>query len=164
VLEASGAWLLAVLAMCGGIGWLYLLRDSSALAAGPHLRGALPLEELADRGAQPLLRMLVAWLPAGFAAGLALTLGTRMHAASVAIASGVLAFAILFATTAASEAVIHNERLSAHLGPALARSGLWGAVAFVIIGSLLAAAAAAARRARRPAASSSAGRASSSAA
>src|SRR5439155_15383489 len=68
---AGGAlgWFLAVLAIVGGVGWLYLIRDVHVLAHGPKVSGALPLEELASKGSQPLLRMAVAWLPAGFAGG-----------------------------------------------------------------------------------------------
>jgi hypothetical protein len=141
-------------AICAGIGWLYLLRDSAVLAAGPQLHAALPLEELASRDAQPLLRMAVAWLPAGFAAGLALGLASRRpHAGWIAVACGALTFTILFLTTAASEAVSQNERLAAYLGPALHRSGLWGAVALAVIGSLPAVVVAGRRPRRRAAAS-----------
>jgi hypothetical protein len=148
------AWLVAVVAVGAGLGWLYLLRDSSLLAVGPKLRGALPLEELASRDAQPLLTMAVAWLPAGFAAGLALALAVRRpHAGWIAVACGALAFAILFSTTAGSEAVSQNERLAVHVGPALQRPGLWAAVVLTVIGSLPAAAVAA-RRPRRPRAAS----------
>lgn len=104
------------------------------------MTGALPLEELAQRASQPLLRMAVAWLPAGFAAGLALALATRLRAAVIAASTGLVALLILFSTTAASEAVSHNETFAEHVRSALSRSGLWTAVAFVVIGSILAAA------------------------
>jgi TRAP-type C4-dicarboxylate transport system permease small subunit len=104
--------------------------------------GALPLEELAARGSQPLLRMAVAWLPAGFAAGLALALATRLRTAAVALSTGVLALLILGSTTVASEAVSHNETFVDNIKPALHRSGLWTAIAFAVIGSILAVAAA----------------------
>src|SRR5206468_5174006 len=44
---AGGAlgWLLALLAVAGGVGWLYLIRDVHLLAHGPSVSGALPLEE-----------------------------------------------------------------------------------------------------------------------
>src|SRR5689334_7695184 len=82
MLRAAGGalgWLLALLAVVGGVGWLYLIRDVHLLDVGPSVSGALPLEELAKRGAQPLLRMLVAWLPAGLAAGFAVALATRLR-------------------------------------------------------------------------------------
>ena len=141
-------WIIVVVAVCAGVGWLYLLRDTRALASGPVMAGALPLEELAGTGGQPLLRMAVAWLPAGFSAGLALALCTRMRSTFVALSSGAVAFVLLFASTAVSEAVSRNERVSAHLGPALDRTALWTATALVIIGALLAVVPARARKAR----------------
>jgi hypothetical protein len=131
-----------VVAICAGVGWLYLLRDVGALALGPKLSGALPLEELASRGAQPLLRMIVAWLPAGLAIGIALALCTRLRTAAVGASAGLLALVVLGSTTAASEAVSRNERLSEHVWPALSRSGVWAAVALVVMGSILGAVAA----------------------
>jgi hypothetical protein len=147
--ELSLGWLLAVVAVCAGLGWLYLLRSTQVLSVGPHMQAALPLEELANHGSQPLLRMAVAWIPAGFAAGLALALTTRLRAGSVAAATGLLSFAMLYLSTASSEAVSRNERFSQHLGPALGKSGLWAAVALVVIGSLLAVLALTGGRARR---------------
>jgi hypothetical protein len=141
VLRAAGGalgWFLAVVAIVAGVGWLYLIRDVHLLAIGPKVTGALPLEELAARGSQPLGRMAIAWLPAGFAAGLALALSTRLRPAAVAVASGLLALVILGATTAASEAVSRSESFTEHVGPALRRSGLWTAVAFTVIGTIVA--------------------------
>src|SRR2546421_923768 len=69
---AVGAWLAAVCAVVAGVGWLYLLNRAHAIDLGPNAKGALPLEELARRGAQPVGRMAVAWVPAGVAATLAL--------------------------------------------------------------------------------------------
>jgi hypothetical protein len=104
--------------------------------------GALPLEELAKRGAQPLLRMLVAWLPAGLAAGFAVALATRLRAVLIGAAIGVLAFLILAASTIGSLSVAHNETFAENVSPGLARSGLWTAVAIVVIGAILGAVAA----------------------
>lgn len=139
--------MLAGLAIVAGVGWLYLIRDVHLLAHGPVVSGALPLEELASKGSQPLGRMLVAWLPTGFAAGVALLLTTRMRPAAVVLASGLLALVILGSTTAASEAVSRSEPLADHVSPALHQSGLWTAVCLTAIGSILAVAAA--RPARR---------------
>jgi hypothetical protein len=147
----------AVVAVVAGVGWLYLLRDEGALDVGPRLAGALPLEELAGQGAQPLLRMAVAWLPAGFAMGAALALGTRLRAVWVAISTAVLAFLILGSTTTASEAVSRNELFVDHLRSSLTRPGLWAAIGFAVIGSLLAVAARGRARGGRAAAASEAG-------
>jgi hypothetical protein len=148
-------WALAVAAIVAGVGWLYLIRRVHLLGHGPLVAGALPLEELANKGSQPLLRMVVAWVPAGFAAGLALVLATRMRTVAVALSSGVLALLILGTTTAASEAVSRSEPFADHIGPALQRSGLWTAVGLTVIGSILAVVAAGARPRRRAAESSS---------
>ena len=135
-------WLAVLLALCGGVGWLYLVRDSTLLDAGPQLRGALPLEELAHQGAQPLARMAAAWLPAGFVAGLALALAAnRRRPWLTVLGPTLLGFVLLFASTAGSEAVSRNQALTAHLVPALRRPGLWVALAFIAIGALLALAA-----------------------
>jgi hypothetical protein len=131
-----------VVALCAGVGWLYLLRDVGVLAVGPKLSGALPLEELASRGAQPLLRMIVAWLPTGVAIGIALGICTRVRVGVVAISAGVLSLVVLGSTTAASEAVSRNERFSEHVWPALSQSGVWAAVVLVVTGSILGAVAA----------------------
>ena len=128
----------ALLALCGGIGWLYLLRHTTTLDAGPKLRGALPLEELAGEGAQPLLRMAVAWLPAGFVAGLALSLTVKRRWLIV-LTTSLLAFVLIFSTTAGSEAASHNLRFVAHLVPTLQHPGVWVAVGLIAIGALLAA-------------------------
>ena len=129
------------------------------LALGPSVSGALPLEELAKHGSQPLLRMAVAWIPAGFAAGYALALATRLRGVLIAASVGVLSLVILFLTTAASEALAHNEKFADHIGSALHRSGLWTAVVLAVIGSILAVAAARTGR-RDRSAGSSGGRAS----
>lgn len=157
VARAALGWLLAVVAIVAGVGWLYLIRRVHLLGHGPAVSGALPLEELARKGSQPLLRMVVAWLPAGFAAGLALLLTTRLRAAWVAASCGLLALLILGSTTAASEAVSTSERFGAHVAPALHQSGVWTAVALVVIGATLAATAAGLRPRGRGAGSSEVG-------
>jgi hypothetical protein len=156
VSAAVAGWVVAVVAVCAGVGWLYLLRDSAVLDAGPYVKGALPLEELASAGAQPLLRMALAWLPAGIAAGVALGVLTRMRPAWVGVACTALGFVILGVTTTGSEALIHNERVSNHIGGALGRPGLWTAVALIAVGSFVGALLARGRRPR--AASAVAGR------
>src|SRR2546429_6163920 len=62
---AVGAWLAAVCAVVAGVGWLYLLNRAHAIDLGPDAKGALPLEELARRGAQPVGRMGIPWVPSG---------------------------------------------------------------------------------------------------
>ena len=66
-LAAAAGLLLALLALAGGVGWLYALYRGGQLALGPRVPDALPLEALAGHAGQPLLRFAVAWLTAGAA-------------------------------------------------------------------------------------------------
>jgi hypothetical protein len=153
-LRATVAWLLVVLSVAAGLGWLYLLSKLHAFDFGPRQSGALPLEELASQGSQPLGRMVVAWLPAGAAATLALTWVARVSTAWAPVGVALVAAPTLYLTTAGSEALTHNEPFGDHLGPALEQSGLWSALVLIVLGSLLAAAAArVGRRGRGTAAS-----------
>lgn len=83
---------LAVVAVLAGtaaaVGWLYLLRDAGALRSGPALRDALALDRLAGRDAQPLLRVLVAFVPAGLFVGLALRALTPLGRTARALIAG----------------------------------------------------------------------------
>src|SRR5438132_549693 len=108
----SLGWLVAVVAIAAGIGWLYVLEKAHVLGFGPRMSGALPLEELASRGAQPLVRMALAWLPAGVAATAALAWIARVRAELLPIAVVVTGAVILFPMTAALEALTRNERFS----------------------------------------------------
>src|SRR3954452_18191429 len=67
---ALGAIVAIVVAMVDGTGWLYLLRHTSALAAGTRFPGLLPLQQFAGGRAQPLPRLASAWLRAGSAVGM----------------------------------------------------------------------------------------------
>ena len=59
-----------VVITAAGVGWLYLLRDAGALALGPHVPETLPLQRLAHGDAQPLARLVAAWLLAPVQAAL----------------------------------------------------------------------------------------------
>jgi hypothetical protein len=128
---------LVLLAVCAGMGWLYLLREAGALDAGPRLSGALPLEQLARGDDQPLLRVVFAWVPAGVAAGVALAWATGWDRGRRALAIGLLGFVVLFATGAVSDAVAVNETVVSKLGGQFSHGGLWIEVACLVIGSLL---------------------------
>lgn len=116
-----------------GVGWLYLLFQAAVLPVGPRLAGALPLQQLASSDAQPLLRLVAAWLPAGVAAGV---LVPGLGRVGRTILVGVVSAAVLIAAGAVSDAVALNERVVPHLGPQLGRAGTWVAVGLMVIGSL----------------------------
>src|SRR4051794_36094664 len=123
-----------VVAVAAGTGWLYLLRDVHGLGAGPRLQGALPLQQLAGGDAQPLARMIVAWLPAGLALGLALRALTRLPRWGRTAFAAFGAAVLLLANAAVSDAIAQNERVGAHLSGAFSLPGVWMAVALVALG------------------------------
>jgi hypothetical protein len=131
------AWLAVVLAVFAGTGWLYVLRDSSALAIGPRIVGALPLQQLAGNDGQPLAALVVAWLPAGALAGAALARWTRVSRAGIALGVAAVAMVLLFAAGAASDAAAISEPVFTHLGAQLGRTGTWTAIGLMALGSLL---------------------------
>lgn len=126
-----------MLAVVAGVGWLYLLRGVGALGIGPKIAGALPLEQLAGGAAQSLLRLVVAWVPAGVAAGLALAIGTRLSPSRRAAALALLAWVLLVVTGAASDAAAISASVQSHLPAQLTRAGTWVAVALMTGGALL---------------------------
>ena len=138
VLRWIAAWLIALTALAAGIGVLYLIRSEALLAIGPRIPGALPLQQLAGGEAQPLLRLALAWVPAGLIAGLAfgfLTgLGSGIRAGSLAALAGI----VLLTAGAAADAIAITDPLGPHLLPQLTRVGTWIAVALFAVGSLLA--------------------------
>lgn len=138
--------------LLAGTGWLYLVRDLGALALGPRVSGALPLQQLADGDAQPLARMAVAWVPAGMVAGLAL--GARRGGLSARrLAALAVACELLLMTVGAlSDAASISGPIPEHVVPQLARAGTHVAVALIMTGALLAQVRPG-RRAARPAAS-----------
>jgi hypothetical protein len=110
------------------------------------VHGALPLEQLAGRDAQPLSHMAIAWVPAGFAAGLALVSLTKLGNVARTVVLTVFAALTLLLAGALADSIAVNDPLSPHIAPQLSRAGTWIAVALFAIGS--AAASLISRRAR----------------
>lgn len=137
--------MIAILCVLAGLGWLYALRDLKLLAAGPHVSGALPLQQLAGNADQPLARVLVAWLPAGLVAGWLLGRAVR-SAVVTAVTVGVLAWVLLLFGGAASDAIAISDVVAHHVWAQLGRGGLWVATACMVTGSLVAAGSARPRR------------------
>jgi hypothetical protein len=99
-----------------GVGWLYLLRDTGALRAGPALHDALALDRLAGRDAQPLLRVIAAFVPAGLFVGLALRALTRLGRTARALLAGVPAYVLLGVIGTASDAVTRSAPAARYVG------------------------------------------------
>jgi hypothetical protein len=108
-----------------GVGWLYLLRDVGALRAGPAVPHALALERLAGRDAEPLLRVLAAFVPAGLAVAVALRAATGLGRAGRALLAGLPAYAVLIAAGTASDAVIRSQPAVPYVAAQPARAAVW---------------------------------------
>jgi hypothetical protein len=135
-----------LLAVAAGTGWLYLLRSWHVLGVGPGVGGSLELERLASADAQPLLRVLAAWVPAGLGAGVALAWLVPIRRGLLAAAAGACALALLMGLGAASDAIENSETLGRHLSAQPGRAGPWVAAGVVLIGTYLGARAQGARR------------------
>jgi hypothetical protein len=132
------AFVLALAALFAGVGILYLIHQTGAFGLGPRVHHALPLEQLAGKDSQPLFHVMIAWVPAGFVAGLAWITLTRFGTVARTASLTVLAAVILLLAGAISDSVAVNDPLSPHLAPQLGRGGTWIAVALFALGSLCA--------------------------
>jgi len=137
VLRAGAAVLVVLAAVAAGIGWLYALRHVGLLRIGPRLADALPLQRLAGGAAQPLGRMVAAWLPAGLVAGIGIGLVSRLRRPARGLAVFVLAFALVLAASAASDSLTHNEPLRHHLHEQPHRAAAWVAAGLMALGAVL---------------------------
>jgi hypothetical protein len=122
---ALAAVAVAVVATAAGVGWLYLLRDAQALRVGPALPDALALERLAGADAQPVLRVLAAFVPAGVVAGIAVRRLTRSGAAGRALLAGGPAYVLLMAIGLASDAITHSEPAGRYVAAQPLRAAVW---------------------------------------
>lgn len=137
VLRACVAAVALLVTVTAGVGWLYLLRHLGGLDAGPRLFDALPLQRLAGEGSQPVLRLVVAWLPAGLVAGVVLVALTGLRRPARAVAAGVVTWVALFLAGGISDAVTESDPLASHLGAQPHRAALWIAAGLVALGALI---------------------------
>jgi hypothetical protein len=117
--------LIIVLAIAGGAGWLELLRRSGALAAGPRISGALPLDRLAGHDAQPLVRVLAAWIPAGLAAAFAMRAATGWSRATRAVVTGIASFVLVFLLGGLADAITASDPLGSHFSAQWHHDATW---------------------------------------
>lgn len=97
-----------VAALLTGFGWLYALRGLGWFSGGPGIPDALPLLQLAGRDTQPFMRVSIAWLAAGLAAGAMLARIPRLRRAAPAAAMAVI---LLLLASQVSFALTRNQRL-----------------------------------------------------
>jgi hypothetical protein len=124
--------LLPLVAVACGLGWLYLLRSQHLLAAGPSVKGALALQQLALADAQPLVRTLVAWALAGLAAGALLSAAAGRRSAWLLPSFAIGSAAWLVAAGAASDALANNLRVSTQVGAQFSSQAIAVALAALV--------------------------------
>lgn len=147
-MSACGAWAAVPASIVAAVGWLYVLLDAPAVAVGPRVAGALPLQQLAGNAAQPLLALAIVWIPAGAVAALALAAGTGLGRGRRAVACAVVGWVTLVLVGAVSDAAAISESVASHLPAQLSRAGTWVAVLLMAAGALLVGAAPRRGRAR----------------
>ncbi len=129
--------MLGLLAPVAGVGLVYLLRDAAIAGSGPRVSGALPLEQLAGADAQPLLRMVVAWIPIGIAVGGLIAVFTRsawwLALAVLVLVAGV----VLVVSGGMSNALTNNLPLTSELSTPLSDAGTWLALGLLVIGAAI---------------------------
>jgi hypothetical protein len=121
----------------GGLGWLFLLRGAGVLSAGPGLAEALPLQRLAGGATQPLLRLVVAWLPAGLVAGALLARAGFARRWARAALMFVLGAGLLILLGGVSDAITESDPLGSHLGAQPGRAAIWVAAALLAAGAAI---------------------------
>jgi hypothetical protein len=121
--------------LLAGAGWLYAFRGLRWFAVGPQVGDSLPLLQLAGFDGQPLLRVVIAWLPAGVIAGLALV---RVSPLRRAVLLGVLGLLVLLFASQASYALARNLRFSTVLSDRSPGLGPWLEAALFAAGGALA--------------------------
>lgn len=126
---------IGVLAPIAGVGLLYLLRQGHVAAAGPAMSGALPLEQLARADAQPLLRMALAWLPIGAAAGGLVAAFTGSWRPLATAILTLVAGVVLVLSGGLSDALANNLPLTSHLSEPLHAAGMWVSLVLFVIGA-----------------------------
>jgi hypothetical protein len=108
-LALAAGGLVALLALVAGLlagtGWLYAFRGLHWLGVGPRIADSLPLLQLASADAQPLLRVVVAWVLAGALAGVALRELPLTRRVAPALVLGLL---VLLPAAQASYALTRN--------------------------------------------------------
>src|SRR5712691_642598 len=90
IARSSALWLVALAIAVAASGWLYLLRPFTLELPGPKVGSVLPLDDVAGRGAVPLLVFLLVWSAAAVLLGLvARTAGLERLVAGLALAVGI---------------------------------------------------------------------------
>ena len=130
-LATLGALTLMPPAIAAGFGWLYLFRGLGWFAAGPRVSDALPLLQLAGFAAQPLLRVVIAWVLAGACAGILLAgLPRFVRAGTAALCGG----ACVLVSSQVSDAVARNLSVTHTMWSRVPGAGSWVSALLFVAG------------------------------
>ena len=119
IARSSALWLIGLAIAVAASGWLYLLRPFTLEIRGPWVRSALPLDDIARRGAVPLVVFVLVW---GAAAGLLGLVARKaglerlVAALALAIGIGVWLYAAQTAATYLASGVSFHEALHTAAG------------------------------------------------
>jgi lysyl-tRNA synthetase, class II len=105
--ELAVVILVALLLPAAAVGWLYLLRGSGGSLPGPHVRDALPLDELPGHASVNAGLFVAVWLAAALVVGL-LARAARVERLLSALLFALVSGAIVFAATGASIFVVRQ--------------------------------------------------------
>jgi hypothetical protein len=100
------ALLIAIAGLLAATGWLYALRGLHWLGFGPRVADALPLLQLASADAQPIVRVVVAWMLGGALTGVALLGTPAWRRAGFALIVGIV---VLLVASQAAFALTRNQ-------------------------------------------------------
>jgi hypothetical protein len=121
-------------ALLAGLGWLYVLRGLDWLSVGPSIHDSLPLLQLAGGDAQPLGRVVIAWLAAGLVAGVVLVRLPRRRRGAV---GAILGLVLLLLASQASFSVTRNVNFGHALFSRAPGLGPWLEAGLFAVGCLL---------------------------
>jgi hypothetical protein len=125
---------MVVVGLLGGLGWCYALRTEGWFAVGPRISDSLPLLQLAQFDAQPLLRVVVSWLASGAIAGL---LMARVPRPTRLLLAGALGAVLLAVDAQASYALTRNLRFGSIFWTHAPGLGPWLATALFALACAL---------------------------
>jgi lysyl-tRNA synthetase, class II len=107
-----GLTVLSLLVLLAATGWLYLVRPQLGELGGPPLKEALPLDELANKAALPLLVFVAVWGIAGLLLGL-LVRTARLERLTAALVLGLGVGTFEFLAVGVSLAIVRQVPLHA---------------------------------------------------
>lgn len=121
-------------AIAAGLGWLYLIHTWVGAGLGPRVGDSLPLLQLANLDAQPIVTVIAIWLATGIAVGALLQREPRILRAVVVAATSAV---ILVVDSQISFAIARNTAVANVLLSRMPGAGVFVAVIALTAGSVV---------------------------